>query len=388
MKDIKIVIGANYGDEGKGLVTRHFVREASNPIVILHNGTAQRGHTVDYGPNCRHIYHHFGSGTADNTPTFFADTFWIHPMSFTLEWKELEYKGVKVPRSFADDKCRVVTPFDMFADHATEAYIQLERGEREFGSCGLGTWCATDRFPVHSYLLKSWYKAVQGCLNNQEAYYVSLMEHSLDECLKVLKSRKVDLEKLPTYKRYFDKTDGLFKYLCNNFLRDLIFFFGHCERISFDNIYDRYNTLIFENGQGLGLDMDVDNDWHTTSHTGLVNPMALLAGRTDPQVEVCYVTRSYLTRHGVGPLEETVKKTEINATMHDLTNVPNEFQGTLRYGYLDDVAQAARIEKDWNLAAGLSNFKKTMAVTHCNEFEDLYQKANYVSYNPYSILKR
>ena len=46
MKDVKIVIGANYGDEGKGLMTRHFVLDAQkknmNPIVIFHNGTAQR----------------------------------------------------------------------------------------------------------------------------------------------------------------------------------------------------------------------------------------------------------------------------------------------------------------------------------------------------------
>ena len=41
MRDVKIVIGANYGDEGKGLMTRHFVLDAKkknmNPIVIVHN---------------------------------------------------------------------------------------------------------------------------------------------------------------------------------------------------------------------------------------------------------------------------------------------------------------------------------------------------------------
>ena len=68
----KIIIGANYGDEGKGLVTRHFALQAKkdgrNPITILHNGTAQRGHTVDYSPEFRHVFHHFGSGTLDGVP--------------------------------------------------------------------------------------------------------------------------------------------------------------------------------------------------------------------------------------------------------------------------------------------------------------------------------
>ena len=86
MKQVKIVIGANYGDEGKGLMTRHFARYSDNPIVIMHNGTAQRGHTVDYNPSFRHVYHHFGSGTGDNVPTFFAQTFWVHPMTFIQEW--------------------------------------------------------------------------------------------------------------------------------------------------------------------------------------------------------------------------------------------------------------------------------------------------------------
>ena len=81
MKDVKIVIGANYGDEGKGLMTRHFVLDSkTKPIVVFHNGTAQRGHTVDYNATHRHVFHHFGSGTGDGAPTYFAETFLIHPM--------------------------------------------------------------------------------------------------------------------------------------------------------------------------------------------------------------------------------------------------------------------------------------------------------------------
>ena len=75
MKKVKIVVGANYGDESKGLVTRHFVKTTENPLVIFHNGSAQRGHTVDYNPDFRHVYHHFGCGTADGAPTYFAETF-------------------------------------------------------------------------------------------------------------------------------------------------------------------------------------------------------------------------------------------------------------------------------------------------------------------------
>ena len=76
MKDVKVVIGASFGDEGKGLMTDYFAADAANKgetaLVVCSNGGAQRGHTVRaYGdniesgmkPEVRHVFHHFGSGT-------------------------------------------------------------------------------------------------------------------------------------------------------------------------------------------------------------------------------------------------------------------------------------------------------------------------------------
>ena len=388
MKDIKVIIGANYGDEGKGLATRHFVQEAVNPIVILHNGTAQRGHTVDYNPGVRHVYHHFGSGTADNAPTFFASSFLLHPMAFGLEWMRLEHKGVVIPIPYYDPNCFVITPFDMMVDHATEDYIAWEHGEREHGSCGLGSWCATDRFPIGLFTAREWNNAILNREYGTKEEYRYMMDTSFNECVRILQSRGVDLDKIPKYQELFDKRSGRYQRIVDNFINDLNFMFFRCKEKTFDQIYEDYDSLIFENGQGLGLDKNVENDWHTTSNTGLTNPVQMLKDKDDFNAEVCYITRSYLTRHGVGPLEEAVHKAEINADMKDLTNVPNEFQGSLRYGYLDDCAQALRIGKDWTAVKDDSRFKKTMMVTHCNEFKDMYEKADYVSYNPYSVLKR
>ena len=50
MENVKIVIGANFGDEGKGLMTDYFSYEAKKNkkscVVVCHNGGAQKGHTV------------------------------------------------------------------------------------------------------------------------------------------------------------------------------------------------------------------------------------------------------------------------------------------------------------------------------------------------------
>ena len=47
-------------------------------------------------------------------------------------------------------------------------------------------------------------------------------------------------------------------------------------------------------------------------------------------LDVIYVTRAYATRHGAGPFPR-----EVDASYPDATNVPNSWQGTLRFGELD-----------------------------------------------------
>lgn len=384
MKDVKIVIGANYGDEGKGLLTRYFAKQVDNPIIIFHNGSAQRGHTVDYNPQFRHVYHHFGCGTADGVPTFFANSFWVHPMEFVREYCELAKDGI-YPITYCDPYAPVVTPFDMLIDHATEAWIAYERGEREYGSCGLGTWCAIEgRGYKNVFKIKDYHKAL--ILGNMDLLRY-MLEQSWSECCAQLVARKVDVNCLPEYKDYFVPNSWKKKNLMSHFIDDLRFFLNKTQFMTFDQVYNRFN-MIFEGAQGLGLDMNVDSDWHTTSNTGLTNPMNLLKNYNDFKAEVCYVTRSYATRHGLGEMEnETVKK-EINADMFDKTNVHNEFQGSLRYGYPEDKDMISRVNKDFNIVLSDTRFSKSIAVTHCNEFPNFNQDALYLSNNPYSVFKK
>lgn len=383
MKDVKIVIGANYGDEGKGLMTRHFVLDAQKknmkPVVIFHNGTAQRGHTVDYNATLRHVYHHFGSGTGDGVETFFAETFFIHPMEFRREYIELMTQGIQPGIALFDPSAKVITPFDMVVDHATEEWIAKMNGEREFGSCGYGSWCAIeDRYP-----LKRTNFTIRDFLNAMKTEeFTFMMAEIWKDCLSILAQRGVDIEQ--TSFAHLIKNRYT---IIDNFYNDLKFFFSRARMIPFHHLFNNtiYNSFIFENGQGLGLDKDVDNDWHTTSKTGIYNPYQMLKDEKDFKAEACYVTRSYLTRHGVGPLEETVHKEEINSTMWDKTNVHNEFQGSLRYGYLEDKYQKERIIKDFFATAGGDlRFRKELAITHTNEFKPSIE-GKYYSDNPFNV---
>ena len=58
---IKAIIGANFGDEGKGLAINHFSREGKN-LVVRHNGGAQSGHTVERDGK-KFVFHELSSGS-------------------------------------------------------------------------------------------------------------------------------------------------------------------------------------------------------------------------------------------------------------------------------------------------------------------------------------
>ena len=91
--DVSIIIGANYGDEGKGRMSDYLANKAmqagQSTITILSNGGAQRGHTVVLNNGFTHIFHHFGSGTLAGADTYLPQSFIVNPMIFMKEYNEL-----------------------------------------------------------------------------------------------------------------------------------------------------------------------------------------------------------------------------------------------------------------------------------------------------------
>jgi adenylosuccinate synthase len=61
-----------------------------------------------------------------------------------------------------------------------------------------------------------------------------------------------------------------------------------------------------------------------------------IIGNKSCEIEVCYVTRTYITRHGAERFDTECNKSEINDHIIDLTNIPNPFQDSIRYGFIDD----------------------------------------------------
>jgi hypothetical protein len=119
-----------------------------------------------------------------------------------------------------------------------------------------------------------------------------------------------------------------------------------------------------------------------------VNKVAEEMGLLDSYAEICYVTRSYMTRHGAGPLTDECPRELLNKEMHDVTNEPNQWQGALRYGLLDIGKLNERVGADF-LKNKFKGARKSVMLTHANEFElddrdrSIISGLRYVSSTPY-----
>ena len=91
---VSAIIGANFGDEGKGLVTDWLASKSDNAIIVLHNGGPQRAHTVTTPEGREHIFRHIGAGTFAGAATYIAKPFICNPMIFKEEYEKLRKDGV------------------------------------------------------------------------------------------------------------------------------------------------------------------------------------------------------------------------------------------------------------------------------------------------------
>lgn len=353
-REIKVVIGASYGDEGKGLMTDFFCKDALDKgkecLTVLHNGGSQRGHTVSTRDGIRHVFHHLSSGTFSCSDTFFADTFIINPMVFAEEHAEL-FPDTKI---YCSPNCRWSTPFDMMINQIAED----SRGENRHGSCGFGIWETIVRYGNGNTVSFPEFMTMSRPEKNE--YLKNIRDNYLPNRLKTLGIEIISDEWLGTLSN--DK-------LIDNFIADCEYF--RANTVTADaNILERYPYIVFEGGQGILLSQDFgETEKHTTpSYTGAENPVKMIGKLSgENHVEVCYVTRSYLTRHGAGPFEGECSKDEINPIMTDKTNIPNGYQGTLRYGKLNISKLRERIDADFAKFQDISNVRRSAAVTHLNE---------------------
>ncbi len=314
------VIGSGFGDEGKGLMTDAISAGfGGGCLVVRFNGGAQAGHTVTLASGERHVFGHFGAGTLAGAPTFLSRFFVVNPILFLKERAQL-IKTVKgnLPEVYADRDALLSTPWDMMINQA----IEQSRGGARHGSCGIGFGETIER------CLSPIYRTTVNDLSDMGGLIKKLnliRDRYVPERLKA-----IGLNRLPSP---FDTvlTDPE---VLRNFAEDASLFENRVT-VTDAGILNKTERIVFEGAQGLLLD-----EYHrwfphvTRSRTGLANVLILAREAGIKRIDVSYMARAYLTRHGTGPLPFEVPEKPYEGIV-DLTNIPNAYQGALRFAWMN-----------------------------------------------------
>ena len=106
---VKIIIGKNFGDEGKGLAADFFAMRTAeigrSAICVRHNGGAQAGHTVDR-PDRRFVFSQLSSASFRGADTYWADSFM--PDLYKLGDEVSGFRGINgdIPVLYGSERCR------------------------------------------------------------------------------------------------------------------------------------------------------------------------------------------------------------------------------------------------------------------------------------------
>ena len=129
---VKAIVGANWGDEGKGKITDMFAEESD--IVIRFQGGANAGHTIinNYG---RFALHQLPSGVCySHTTNIIGNGVALDIPRFIQEIKSVVDGGVPAPKILVSERCQIMMPYHVLLD----VYEEERLAANAFGSTKSG----------------------------------------------------------------------------------------------------------------------------------------------------------------------------------------------------------------------------------------------------------
>lgn len=320
--NVKVVTGANLGDEGKGMVAYSLAKEAISKnekvLSILYNGGVQRAHTAN-----GQVVHCTGTGDLAGGATYYDKHFVVDIIALWLTRTKV----------YIHPECRVVLPCDVIRNREKE----ISRGALKHGSCGMGI-----------------FECVKRSRYDHMKVRIADLKDNFSLYMKVEQLRK---------SLGYGLDDEV--YNTDNFMRAVDYVVKNCPMVDLSQIVADYDTLIFEGGQGLLLDQANGKDFPhlTPSSVGSFNIHETINNLGAESTDIFYVSRSYMTRHGAGPMDAECSKEDINPDIVDTTNIRNDWQDSLRFGYINTDKLYRRVRGDFSR---YDNAKLNMVFTQLN----------------------
>lgn len=342
-----VVVGAQWGDEGKGKVIDFLSEQAD--VVVRHQGGSNAGHTVVVNGQ-EFKLHLVPSGILyPNTECIIANGVVIDPKVLLEELAYLQERGIDVSHLRISSKAHVVMPYHTMMDALNED----RRGVNKIGTTlrGIGP----------AYMDKAARMGIRiGDLLDRDELKDRLTRALEEKNYLLQKAYGVEpfnLDEL--YKTYWDYGQALAQYVSDT-------------SIAINAAIDAKKRVLFEGAQGTMLDIDHGTYPFVTSSHPSAGGAAIGSGVGPTRIDKVYgVAKAYTSRVGDGPFPSELS----DAVGDDIRERGYEYGTTTgrprRIGWLDAVVlrHAARVN-------GLSGF----AVTRLDVLDGLKELKIAVAY--------
>ncbi|TKB46701.1 adenylosuccinate synthase [Thalassotalea mangrovi] len=316
-----VVLGTQWGDEGKGKVVDLLTDKAK--YVVRYQGGHNAGHTLVIDGE-KTVLHLIPSGVLrDNVKCLIGNGVVLSPEALMKEIKMLEDKGVPVrDRLLISDACPLIMPYHISLDMAREA----ARGNKAIGTTGRGIGPAYEDKVARRGLRV-------GDLFDAESFAAKLkeiMEYHNFVLTNYYKAEALDYDKV--------LADAMA-------VADIIKAMTADVSELLDQARINGDSIMFEGAQGTLLDIDHGTYPYVTSSNTTVGGVATGCGFGPRHLDyVLGITKAYTTRVGSGPFP-----TELNDEIgHHLGTVGHEFGATTgrerRCGWFDAVAMHRAVQ--------------------------------------------
>jgi adenylosuccinate synthase len=318
---ISAIVGAQWGDEGKGKVTDFFAGE-SDYVVRFHGGN-NAGHTVIVDGNTFKL-HLIPSGVVYGSPiSIIGNGVVVDPNALLNEIAYVKEKGIE-PKLLVSDRAHVIMPYHIVLDGALSGH----QGSLAAGSTrrGIAPVYADKMFRNGIRMVDLLEPDVfREKLEKGYAFSKGVIEKSLGQTLEMT----ID----EIFETYVDYGEKLKTYICDT-------------SVELYKAHKAGKTILFEGAQGISLDVDHGVYPFTTSSNTAAGHISTGTGVSFRDIHrIIGVVKAYLSRVGESPLPSEIHGGEANSLREKGGEYGTTTGRPRRVGWLDlvQVRQAVRV---------------------------------------------
>lgn len=273
---VTLIIGTQWGDEGKGKVVDYFSKNAD--YVVRFQGGNNAGHTIKVGEETYKL-HLIPSGVIQGRTGVIGNGVVIDPEILINEINELTKRGIK-PKLLISDRANIIMPYHKILDGAAEQYL----GSKKIGTTkrGIGP-CYSDK------VSRNGIRAID--LTDRER-----LSKLLDNIIPI-KQKMIDIYGI---EKKLNRKETLKTYY--NYGKKLKEFITHTH-VELNKAVKQGKNIILEGAQGTMLDVDFGTYPYTTSSHTIAGGSVIGTGIGSKYIgEIIGIVKAYTTRVGGGPL--------------------------------------------------------------------------------------